>query len=82
LPHRSAASAELLRASLVDQLRELGAIGSDRVADAFRTVPRYLFTPSAPLEAAYANDVVITKRDRRGVALSSVSAPQNQALML
>jgi protein-L-isoaspartate(D-aspartate) O-methyltransferase len=79
---RSAPSAELLRASLVDQLRELGAIRSDRVADAFRTVPRHLFAPGAPLEAAYANDVVIAKRDRRGVALSSVSAPQIQAMML
>jgi len=34
------------------------------------------------LEIAYANDTVVTKRDEHGIALSSVSAPCLQAMML
>jgi protein-L-isoaspartate(D-aspartate) O-methyltransferase len=79
---QSAAQAASLRAGLVDELRELRAIRSDRVAEAFRKVPRHLFAPGASLGLAYANDVVIIKRDGRGVAMSSVSAPRIQALML
>ncbi|MDA2810873.1 methyltransferase, FxLD system [Nocardiopsis sp. RSe5-2] len=46
-------------------------------------VPRHLFAPEADLEAAHAPfNPVVTKKDERGVALSSVSAPQIQAMML
>lgn len=45
-----------LRAAMADRLRELGAIGDRRLADAFATVPRHLFTPEHPPEAAYALD--------------------------
>lgn len=71
-----------LRRALVDQLRERGEIRSDRVAEAFRAVPRHQFVPEASVEEAYANDVVITKRDERGNLVSSVSAPWIQAEML
>lgn len=74
--------ADALREAMVDELREQGAIRTDRVADAFRTVPRHLFAPGESLETAYANDVVITKKDEHGIAISSVSAPQIQAMML
>jgi protein-L-isoaspartate(D-aspartate) O-methyltransferase len=77
-----AASAETLRAALVGQLRQQGAIRSDRVAGAFRVVPRHVFVLGGPLERAYANDSVVTKRDEQGSALSSVSAPWLQATML
>lgn len=77
-----ATSADAYRAALVDQLRELGAIRTERVARAFRTVPRHLFLPRVPLEEAYANEAVVTKRDEQGVALSSVSAPRLVAMML
>ncbi|HVB46235.1 MAG TPA: methyltransferase, FxLD system [Streptosporangiaceae bacterium] len=79
---RTGPSAETLRAGLASQLQEQGAIRSERVADAFRTVPRHMFTPGEPLERAYANDTVITKRDERGTAISSVSAPWVQATMI
>jgi protein-L-isoaspartate(D-aspartate) O-methyltransferase len=75
-------SAQLLRQALVDRLREDGAIRGDRVAEAFSAVQRHLFAPGASLEAAYANDVVITKWDPHGIAISSVSAPGIQAMML
>src|SRR5690606_10589322 len=77
-----ATSADAYRAALVDQLRELGAIRTERVAGAFRAVPRHLFLPQVPLEEAYANEAVVTKRDEQGVALSSVSAPRLVAMML
>jgi protein-L-isoaspartate(D-aspartate) O-methyltransferase len=77
-----AAAADALRPALVDQLRELGAIRTERVADVFRAVTRHVFLPGVPLEVAHANDAVVTKRDERGVALSSVSAPQLVAMML
>jgi protein-L-isoaspartate(D-aspartate) O-methyltransferase len=77
-----AAAADALRSGLVDQLCELGALRTERVADAVRGVARHVFLPGVPLEVAYANDAVVTKRDERGVALSSVSAPRLVALML
>ena len=42
-PARTDPSAEALRAALASQLQEQGAIRSERVADAFRTVPRHVF---------------------------------------
>lgn len=55
---------------------------SDGVLAALRTVPRHLFIPECSLEQAYTNDSFATKRDVRGVALSTVSAPWVQARML
>ncbi|MGH4009320.1 MAG: hypothetical protein ACRDTH_14405 [Pseudonocardiaceae bacterium] len=56
---------------------------SDRVAEAFRAVPRHLFHPGAPVEAVHAATTsVIIKRDDHGVPISTVSAPELQAFML
>ena len=71
-----------LRDALVEDLRGQGVVRSAEVAAAFAAVPRHLFAPEVPLAQAYANDVVITKRDERGMAISSVSAPWLQATML
>jgi protein-L-isoaspartate(D-aspartate) O-methyltransferase len=72
-----------LREVIIADLRELGAIRNGRVAQAFRAVPRHLFAPGETLEAAYAaNSSVVTRRDERGVALSTVSAAHIQATML
>ncbi len=74
---------DALREAMVVELREDGRIRSDRVADAFRAVPRHLFAPEAPVEKAYtAYSAVVTKRDEHGDSLSSVSAPWVQAVML
>src|SRR5690606_3633947 len=76
------AAAVALRSQLVEQLRASGAVRTERVGDAVRAVARHVFVPGVALEAAYANDAVVTKRDGRGVALSSVSAPRLVAMML
>ncbi len=78
-----AAQADALREAMIAELRELKAIRSDRVADAFRTVPRHLFAPGEPLERAYAADsAVVTKRGEHGAAVSAVSSAHMQATML
>ena len=77
------AHARHLRNRLSDELAADGWIESKEVEAAFRTVPRHLFAPGATLEEAYAPDGVVAKRrDGRGITISSVSAPQIQALML
>lgn len=78
----NSASAESLRAALTRHLVAEGTIHDQRVAAAFQTVPRHLFIPKAPLEIAYADDVVLMKRNQAGVAISSVSQPSIVALML
>lgn len=42
-----------LRSQMVDELRVLDDIRSDKVAAAFEMVPRHLFAPHEPPEAAY-----------------------------
>lgn len=70
------------RASLVDKLRERGSIRSAAVGEAMLAVPRHRFVPEAPLRAAYADDVFVTKRNNEGDALSSASQPAIVAEML
>ena len=74
--------ASRLRNALADNLIADGWITSKEVEEAFRTVPRHLFAPEVPLEEAYANDVIRTKRDEQGTTISSVTAPALQATML
>ncbi|CAO5178754.1 protein-L-isoaspartate(D-aspartate) O-methyltransferase [Frankia sp. AiPs1] len=72
-----------LRAAMVDELLELGAIRSPTVAHSFRRVPRHLFAPGATLRAAYtATGTVVPLRDERDRLVSTVSAPHIQAMML
>lgn len=77
------AAAEM-RHALVAQLRAQAKIASEAVEEAFRRVPRQLFMPAdTDLTVAYGYDEsVVTKRDARGRALSSVSAAYIQAVML
>ncbi|MFG2059386.1 methyltransferase, FxLD system [Micromonospora sp. NPDC048930] len=75
--------ADEARARLVNQLLADGSITSPSVEMAFRRVPRHLFAPDGvSIDAAYADDVVITKRGTDGRATSSISAPWLQATML
>ncbi|MGH3579508.1 MAG: hypothetical protein ACRDU0_18395 [Mycobacterium sp.] len=78
-----AAQADDLREAMIAELREMTAIRSNQVDEAFRAVPRHLFAPGEPLERAYAVKTILqTKRDERGAAISMVSAPDIQAMML
>ncbi|WP_327352755.1 methyltransferase, FxLD system [Streptomyces sp. NBC_01304] len=73
-----------LRHQTIDQLRDEGWITSAPVEAAMRKVPRDRFTPAdTPLKDVYAPySAVITKTDEYGVQISSVSAPQIQAIQL
>ncbi|WP_238428032.1 methyltransferase, FxLD system [Frankia nepalensis] len=78
--------AEDLRNALVDKIVaghvRQGLTMRAEVERALRKVPRELFTPGVPLEEAYRDGAVITKRSADGVNLSSVSAPYLIAEML
>jgi protein-L-isoaspartate(D-aspartate) O-methyltransferase len=75
-------AAEALRAHMVDDIIKTGPSLPGRIEEALRTVPRHEFVPAAPLEEAYANQAVITKRSRDGAALSCASVPTLVAAML
>lgn len=67
---------ERARQQLVDRLTARGWIKQPAVAAAFTAVPRHLFAPDGTsIEAAYADDTVVTRRGPEGKATSSISAP-------
>ncbi|WP_394813768.1 methyltransferase, FxLD system [Streptomyces litchfieldiae] len=76
------ADAERLRNALVNKIRDSGYARTPAVETALRTVPRHLFVPDAPLEAAYANAIVDIKYDTDGTSISCASQPSIVALML
>jgi protein-L-isoaspartate(D-aspartate) O-methyltransferase len=81
----SGQDADELRDAMVDEVivREWPGLDPPReVEAALRTVPRHLFAPEVPLETAYANHSIVTKRNERDGPISSVSAPWLQAIML
>ena len=64
-------------------LRQTGAIRSERVAAAMLTVEREAFlSPDVPVEQAYGDAPVLLKRDRRGGIISTISQPTMIATML
>lgn len=75
-----------LRAALVSELRKGGTIRTVAVASAFSEVPRELFIPEVVaeggLEKVYRDEAHVTKKDSRGMALSSSSQPAMMAEML
>ncbi|MCG5220591.1 methyltransferase, FxLD system [Streptosporangium sp. KLBMP 9127] len=79
-------SADELRSALVEKIaarhQALGLALPAEVERALRAVPRHLFTGDADLHAAYEDTAIITKRNERGISMSSVSAPWLQAMML
>lgn len=79
----SPVSAVDLREKMVGTLVSEGTIVSAQVEGAMRRVPRELFAPGVDLEEVYQlYNGVVTKRDKAGTSVSSVSAPQVQAHML
>jgi protein-L-isoaspartate(D-aspartate) O-methyltransferase len=67
-------------AEFVSRLRDAGS-ASERILEAFERVPRHLFVPDVPLDAAYADDAIVT-HDEGGVPTSSSSQPSLMARML
>jgi protein-L-isoaspartate(D-aspartate) O-methyltransferase len=74
-------SPDELRARMVDAIVAARPT-SARVEAAMRAVPRHSFVPEAPVEQAYANITVITKRAPDGTDLSCASLPSLVAAML
>jgi protein-L-isoaspartate(D-aspartate) O-methyltransferase len=79
-------AAAALRLGLVEELERAGAFRTASVRAAFLQVARELFVPgfagAEGLEAVYSNQLIVTKRDRDGVPLSSSSEPRIMAAML
>ncbi|MFE3205649.1 methyltransferase, FxLD system [Embleya sp. NPDC059237] len=75
-------SPDTLREDMVDRIIRSRPTLDPRVADAMRAVPRHMFVPEAPLDEAYAEQAVITKRNDTGIALSCASGPGIVAGML
>jgi protein-L-isoaspartate(D-aspartate) O-methyltransferase len=71
-----------LREQLLAHVRERGAATDALVADALRTVPRHIFLPDLPPDAAYRDEAIVTKRDQLGLPTSSSSQPTIMAIML
>ena len=71
-----------LRDRLASRVITVTRIRSDLVAAALRAVPRHLFLPDLPPEAAYRDDAIVTKRDADGQGISSSSQPAIMAIML
>ena len=80
-PKDSHMSDAALREALVSQLRRNGAVRTERVAAAFRTVPRHRFVPGMPVNQAYADHAVAIKTLDDEV-VSSISQPGMIAQML
>lgn len=71
-----------LRDQLVDRLSDAGRICSERVAAAFRVVPRHVFLPGVTPAQAYADEAIAVKWGPDGRPISSSSQPAIMAIML
>jgi protein-L-isoaspartate(D-aspartate) O-methyltransferase len=70
-----------LQNALVEKLKRTGCIKSPNIEEAFRSVPRHLFTPGIVLEKVY-SDISITTKRKDGKFVSSSSQPAMMAIML
>jgi protein-L-isoaspartate(D-aspartate) O-methyltransferase len=73
---------QALRERLVEQLVAAGRIRSERLAEAFRAVPRHVFLPGTDPAVAYQDEAVPTRWSADGRATSSSSQPAVVAAML
>jgi protein-L-isoaspartate(D-aspartate) O-methyltransferase len=71
-----------LREQLVSDLQAAGHLQSERLADAFRIVPRHVFLPGIAPARAYRDEAHPTKWSTDGRPISSSSQPAIMAIML
>ncbi len=67
---------------MVEDLRARELPLTPPIEQAFLTVPRHLFVPGVDLNVVYSDRVIVTKRDKEGLAISSSSQPAIMAVML
>jgi protein-L-isoaspartate(D-aspartate) O-methyltransferase len=79
---RDDSSLAQVRERLAVRVLTANQITNPRIAAALRDVPRHLFLPHLPPEAAYRDDAIVTKRDAEGQPISSSSQPAIMAIML
>lgn len=84
MTHRSDISEiDKFRESMIEELRRLGALRTVEVERAMRIVPRHEFLPETSMEDAYEVEyALVTKRDDRGVSVSSVSGARVHTMQL
>ncbi len=70
------------RERLAAEVLQTSGVRDERIAAALRDVPRHLFLPHLPPEAAYLDDAIVTRRDAEGQPISSSSQPAIMAIML
>jgi protein-L-isoaspartate(D-aspartate) O-methyltransferase len=78
----SVAGPAAARARMAAGLRINGRAPSERIQDAFATVPRHLFVPQISAADAYRDEAFVLKCGPDGVPLSSSSQPAMMAIML
>jgi protein-L-isoaspartate(D-aspartate) O-methyltransferase len=71
-----------LRERLVEQLRRGGALRSEAVAEALRSVPRHVFVPDVEPALVYTNAACVARTRSDGLPVSSSSQPAIVAIML
>jgi protein-L-isoaspartate(D-aspartate) O-methyltransferase len=74
-------SAGRLRDHMADQLKREGLLSDPAIEAAFRSVPRHVFAPHAPMWVAYTDQALPLKREGKQW-LSSISQPAMIAMML
>jgi len=68
----SVESADTMRGQMIDRLAEMQRLGEETVR-AFKLVPRHAFLPDIPLERVYSGNVIPTRFNDKGHAISSSS---------
>lgn len=68
--------------NLINQLDALNVLDDERVAAAFRAVPRAVFLPNTPPERANADVPVYTSKDQRGEFIGGSDQPSQLARVL
>ncbi|WP_019901918.1 methyltransferase, FxLD system [Salinispora arenicola] len=71
-----------LRTAMTQRLVDDQVIHTSAVQAAFAAVPRHLFLPHVPAQAAYADEPVYTKTSGDGARISAASQPRIVAMML
>jgi protein-L-isoaspartate(D-aspartate) O-methyltransferase len=68
--------------ALVNTMQAAGSLADERVAAAFRAVPRHLFLPGVPLEDVYSDKAIYNRTDDAGGFVGGSDEPTQIAFLL